>query len=155
MFMSANKEEFKISKPVTESDLQGEWESKSDKGELLSRLIVNGNKFTCYSLLTNGSYDSETGTTTITKFVMKEVGTFSIKDNEFTITYDTLYNSMRSDLVEGTWVYRFSDYDPATLEANEWLSEQPQGYSEVYIIYRDGANLYWGFGRGGAAFRKK
>lgn len=155
MFMSSNKEELNIGQPVTESDMQGEWEGKNDNGKLVSRLIVSGNKFTAYTLGTNYDYNSETGETRTDEYVIKQVGTFSVKGNELTVNYDTMYNSAKYELVDGKWINTFGAFDPNTLEATEWLSEQPQGYSDVYIVYRDGANLYWGYGRGGAAFRKK
>ena len=156
MFMSSNKDEMKLDKPVTESDLQGEWEYKDDNGKLQGRLIAKGNKFTAYSLGT--AYHSDaTGTEepTIHYYVTKEVGTFSVNGNEFTVNYETMYSSAKYDLVDGVWVNEYAEFDANTLEAKEWLTEQPMGYSDIYIVYRDGANLYWGYGRGGAAFKKK
>lgn len=155
MFMSSNKDELTLNKPVTESDLQGEWEGRNDKGDLVARLIINGKNFTSYNLVSNYMYDEATDDYTIKMSVAKEVGTFSVDKNEIKINYDTMYNSMKSELIDGKWVYSFSNYDPVTLEATEWLTEQPQGYYDIYVVYRDGANLYWGYGRGGAAFKKK
>lgn len=152
LFMSDNQDEMHIDREVTQSDLQGEWYNADDNGNTIARLVLSGSSYTAWYLTT--SYGDNN---VITYYVSKETGTFSLNGTIITINHQKGYSSYSSTYNKetSTWEYKYSDYDPATLEADDWLTEYESGYSEEYYVYRDGANLYWGFGYMGYAWKKK
>lgn len=153
LFMTPEQGEMTIDREVKQSDLQGEWESRDQDGNLRVRLLIDGNNYTCYTRGTN--YFSGEGTTTTNDFVDKQIGTFKVEGTTITITYIKHYSSTKEELVDNRWVYTYADFDPVTLEATEWLTESEQGWTDAYQVYRDGANMYWFAGYGGYAFKKK
>ena len=155
LFMTPDGGEMIIDREVTQSDLQGEWESRDQEGNLRVRLLIEGNNYICYTRGTNYYSNSEDGTSTTNEFVDKQTGSFKVDGTTITITYAMHYSSTKEELVDNKWVYTYSDFDPVTLEATEWLTEAEQGWTDVYQVYRDGANMYWFAGYGGYAFKKK
>ena len=155
LFMTPDGGEMKIDREISQGDLQGEWESRDQDGNLRVRLLIDGNNYTCYTRGTNDHFDSETGTHSITEYVNKQTGSFKVEGTSIEITYSKLYSSSKEELVDDKWVYSHADFDPVTLEATEWLTESEQGWTDAYQVYRDGANMYWFASYGGYAFKKK
>ncbi len=153
VFMSDDLNEIHANKTVSQADLQGEWEGRNSSGELTARLIIDGNKYTAYSLNDNYYYNTETQETIITKYVSKDTGTFKLEGSTFTITVEKQYESMVYD--SKTDSYSYSNYDPSTLEATEWLSESNWEYTSAFYVYRDGTNLFYGMSMHGVALKKK
>ena len=154
MIMSRNAGEMDgIDKGLTAKDLEGEYEMKASDGELVGRLILEGNNYTAYELASN--YNSDDDTTT--KYTGKETGTFSVKDGKITIHHMKYYMGFKDeyDMSTMTWNYTFSNYDPATLESEEWLRENESDWTEEYCVFRDGSNLYYGLGAHAYAWKKK
>ena len=153
VFMSDDVKELHADKEVSQSDLQGEWEARDSKGTLYARMIVEGNKFTSYSLDENHEYDPKTQITTTHPYVSKDSGTFSLKGGKITINIEKSYTSM--EYVQLSDEYRYSGFDANTLEATEWLSDNSWSYSMEFYVYREGKNLYYGMSMHGVALTKK
>lgn len=155
LFMSRDAHDITVSQPLTSSDLEGEWLNKAKDGTLKNRLIVKGSNFTMYSLVTN--YTFIDGSEEINYYTEKHVGTVEIEDGHLVVNHTHSYYGIRSIHNEetGAWTYEFSEYDPETLESNEWLSEDENEWSEEFLIFRDGQNLYFGTSFGGYAWTKK
>ena len=155
VFMSDDKNEMHADKSVSQSDLQGEWEGRDADGTLGVRLIIDGNRFTLYTLESHYDYNQATQETTERLYVMKDTGTLSLSGTQMTITLEKEYSSMKYEQIAAEAVYTFSEYDPATLEPTEWLSENTISYDWEFFVYRDGINLYYGMSMHGAALKKK
>lgn len=140
---------------VKASDLQGEYESRNSDGTLVGRLIIEGNNFTTYSLFTDMSFND--GVQTVHNYTTKDTGTFSINAGKITINTKMHYGGFKSEQNPLTyeWTYTYSKFDPATLESEEWLSQNEADWVEEFILFRDGSNLYYGVGAHAYAWKKK
>ena len=96
---------------VNASELNGEWLFKQD-GELLARLIVNGNNYQIWQL---EPYFQEPA-------VIKEEGHWTYSNGYINLSPTTRYFSYEYSSTGVGYVY--SQIDPATLEATEWHPAQ-------------------------------
>lgn len=101
-----------VNQTITPASLKGTWEGYTTKGQLATRIIIDGNKYTEYSVW--GWDDNQL-------VASKENGNWSVSDGRITITPTESWLSYEIGVDDHNMtVEKYSTVNPQTLEAEKW-----------------------------------
>lgn len=117
--------------------IEGEWIAKDSEGAVSSRLIVKGANYTAYAAYginirqDNGEYKNVLGSRKTTGTISFDRGFFKVNVNNTKLSYE--YKGI--DRETGAQLYEYSEVDPNTLEAKEWITSEDSDYAEENLLY--------------------